>query len=99
MTKNHTPTPWKEVIPYGEHTDGWLRIEFHSSSNGWCQDYVDASNEDLQFIVRSCNNHDDLVDALVIACKWLDLIDGDNKDARKQINNFYDLIIKAKGES
>lgn len=64
MTQKHTPTPWK--------TDGneiWQEkpiIEnkhFHICKvHGVCQTQVNKAN--ASFIVRACNSHDELVEAL-----------------------------------
>lgn len=72
---NHTPTPWK-VRTLPERYGGWCFIEapevvagqsvagdYHREVMG--DDYPEREG-DAEFIVRACNSHDALVEALEI---------------------------------
>lgn len=76
----HTPTPWEDIE--GEPYHGIEIID----GNGHC---FMATKEDRAFIVRACNSHDALVEAL----EWVI----NRQDVTEAIKNYCHLAL-AKGE-
>lgn len=86
----HTPTPWKmfttEIGTYigvGEETgEGILDVGF----GVWRS--PDEAKENAAFIVKACNLHEELVDALKrIHNRSLPFFDDDDKERRRQLSH------------
>jgi len=102
MTK-HTPTPWKTEQGY----HGCYRIvrigadKNEGDITDTCMDDVYISEPDAAFIVRACNCHDELVDALESALRnviSLGTSGVGGMDDWPQVKHYRAVLAKAKGE-
>lgn len=77
MTTQHTPTPWKAALGFN-HRQKRYDIEGPDHSNETATSAIalivaqDLSQEDTAFIVRACNAHEELVEALKASLNFID---------------------------
>lgn len=92
MSTKHTPTPWKEGKSSAPMTEciilsesGYVIGEVYN-----CQDNPE-NTANAAFIVRACNSHDALVEALA---QCIDNLQGSGYD----LSPYREVLAQAKGE-
>lgn len=88
-TTKHTPTPYA-VAPSSNPKNGKAWRDIVATTTEFSPAYVgEALEHDAEFIVRACNAHDALVEALQAVVVLYDqgqlVIDGDNENGRDPV--------------
>lgn len=103
----HTPLPWRIKTPAHATIEG---EKIHSYDDGWTKYYGNVANicdgkdreANAAFIVRACNSHYDLLEALERAMPYLEDAANDCRDTPNEAAHILDAMkracAKAKGE-
>lgn len=87
---SHTPTPWKWSQPFGEgfaYVDDTKHDNIEETGN-ICTVWSGNNNAEANaaFIVRACNNHDRLVEALANLVISADGLEADNDSEALEVD-------------
>lgn len=74
MTQKHTPGPWRVAAPPDKVCTAYPQSEMNYTTNGWAKTIVVCKHAswmkdgeefaNAEFIVRACNSHYELLEAL-----------------------------------